>query len=146
MFVEFWDRVSINEQEKMFGRRRDSGAPLDGTTETDTPDYHADPDGTVIPLDAHIRLSNPRTPATDNQRLIRRSYNYDLGIDHNGNMQAGHLFLAYQQDVQRQFETIQTRLIDEPLIDYVQPFGGGYFYVLPGITHAQDWYARGLLS
>jgi deferrochelatase/peroxidase EfeB len=138
--------VSINEQETMFGRRRDSGAPLDGNSEFDTPNYKADPQGNVIPLDAHIRLANPRTTATANQRLIRRSYNYDLGVDINGNLQTGHIFICYQQDVERQFVNVQKRLIGEPLIDYVQPFGGGYFFTLPGVQNASDFYGRAMLA
>ena len=142
--VEFWDRVGMLEQEQMIGRYRVSGAPLGGTDEYENPDYQSDPKGRRIGLDAHIRLANPRTPATADQRILRRSYSYHRGVDEAGDLDQGLVFVAYNQDPERQFATIQRRLETEPMSDYITPVGGGYFFAPRGAAGEGDWVGSGL--
>jgi deferrochelatase/peroxidase EfeB len=144
--VEFWDRVGLGEQQNMIGRVRDSGAPLGGDDEFDDPRYDLDPKGLRIPLDAHIRLANPRVQQTEDQRILRRGFNYTRGFDAAGQLDQGLIFSAFNQSPSRQFATIQNRLLQEPMIDYITPVGGGYFFVPPGARGGDDWVGSGMFD
>ncbi|MGB0971838.1 MAG: Dyp-type peroxidase [Mycobacterium sp.] len=134
MFVEFWDRTQLVEQEALIGRAKVSGDPLGLSGEFTDPDYASDPDGLRIPLDAHIRLANPRTPATEDNLILRRGFNYSRGFDGAGRLDQGLAFIAYQRSLDKGFLAVQARLTGEPLEEYIMPVGGGFFFMLPGVT------------
>jgi deferrochelatase/peroxidase EfeB len=146
MFVEFWDRTQLVEQEALIGRVKVSGAPLGMSGEFDDPDYPEDPDGKRIPLDAHIRLANPRTPETDENLILRRGFNYSRGFDGAGRLDQGLAFIAYQRSLQKGFLTVQSRLKGEPLEEYIMPVGGGFFFTLPGVTGPDRFLGDQLVS
>jgi len=146
MFVEFWDRTRLAEQEALFGRVKSTGAPLGMTDEFADPDYASDPDGKRIPLNAHIRLANPRTPETEENLILRRGFNYSRGFDGAGRLDQGLAFVAYQRSLEKGFLTVQRRLKGEPLEEYILPVGGGFFFMLPGVVGADRYLGDELLS
>ena len=146
MHVEFWDRVGLREQEGMVGRRRADGAPIGGRSEFQDPRFDLDPKGDRVPLDAHIRLANPRTAATDDQRILRRAMNYHRGFDAAGQLDQGLIFVAYNKDIERQFRAVQDRLAGEPMVDYITPVGGGYYFAPRGTAGPTDWVGSGLFA
>ena len=144
--VERWDRTPLGEQEKIIGRHKMTGAPLSLDAEHDIPDYAKDPKGDRIPLDAHIRLANPRTKETDPSLILRRGFNFSRGISASGQLDMGLLFVCFQSNLDAGFLTVQKRLNNEPLEEYIKPTGGGYFFVLPGAVDERKYIGQGLLG
>ncbi|MCX8995567.1 iron uptake transporter deferrochelatase/peroxidase subunit [Rhizobiaceae bacterium BDR2-2] len=147
-FVERWDRTPLREQERIMGRTKVAGAPLDRpeADEFTVPDYAADAHGRLTPFDAHIRLANPRTPASEENLILRRPFNYSNGVTRSGQLDQGLLFICYQGDLEKGFIAVQRRLDGEPLEEYIKPVGGGYFFTLPGIRDASDHLGSTLIA
>jgi deferrochelatase/peroxidase EfeB len=124
-----WDAEPPARQEAVIGRRKTDGSPLGRSGEASTFGYVADQTGQTIALDAHIRRANSRTPATEENRILRRGYSYRRD---GGERDEGLIFICFQQDLERGFATVQRRLGGQSLDKYILAFGGGYFFVLPG--------------
>lgn len=128
MLFDVWDAATLEGQERVFGREKESGAPLGQRRENDRPDLSSD----AIPADAHIRVASPR--ANGGERLLRRSYSFNDGIDADtGQIDAGLLFACYQRDPRRQFVPIQRRLaVDDALGRHTLHTGSAIFACPPG--------------
>ena len=128
MLLEEWNAQTVEQQEAVIGRFKDSGAPFTGTAETDPVDLSAQTAQLelVIPADAHARLSNPEN--TRGARIQRRSFSYDDGSDG-----AGLLFMAWQADPRTGFIPVQARLdVGDALNRFTVAQGSALFACFPG--------------
>jgi deferrochelatase/peroxidase EfeB len=67
-------------------------------------------------------------------------------FDADGQLNVGLLFVAFNQDIGRQFAAIQERLNDEPMVDYITPEGGGHFFAPAASRDPPDWVGSGLFA
>ena len=134
MHIENWDSDRVSNQNEVFGRRKVSGAPLTGTTEFVTPDFHARTrsGAPVISPTAHISLAAHEH--NGGLKILRRGFNYSDGINQYGQLDAGLLFISYQDDPAH-FETLQRKLgASDQLNEYISHIGSGLFFVPPAPT------------
>ena len=145
MNLETWDLLGRADRELAVGRRLDTGAPLTGDAEHDTPDFAATgPNGlTVIPDFSHLTRTHV---GDDRLKILRRPYNYDGLPTAEGHADAGLIFASYQADVARQFLPIQRRLAERDLLnEWTTPIGSAVFAVPPGCPDG-GWIGQQLLG
>ncbi|WP_137725042.1 iron uptake transporter deferrochelatase/peroxidase subunit [Prescottella subtropica] len=140
MLIEPWDRTTLHEQERVFGRAKGSGAPLGRKDEFD--DLQLDAKGAggkpVIDKDAHVRLASAEE--LGGIQILRRGYNFTDGTDGFGHLDAGLFFIAYCRDPQQQFVPMQQNLArNDALNEYIQHVGSAVFAVPPGVGDSGYW-------
>jgi deferrochelatase/peroxidase EfeB len=134
MLLDVWDATSLEGQERVIGREKESGAPLGKESEYDPVDLEAGAKGElVIPTDAHIRLASPDT--NGGERILRRGFSYtEPSQAGSGQLDAGLFFISFQRDPQRQFVPIQRRLAaNDALSRHILHTGSAVFACPPGV-------------
>jgi deferrochelatase/peroxidase EfeB len=148
MLIESWDRDRLDDQQKVFGRAKYTGAPLTGVKEKDTPDFGATDDRgePVIPMDAHVRLAAHENNA--GLRILRRGYSFTDGmLPASGELDAGLFFIAFQKDPRQQFVPLQRKLgQNDALNEYIKHVASGLFACPPGVVKAGDYWGSTLFG
>lgn len=140
MLIEPWDRTTLHEQERVFGRTKGSGAPLGRKDEFDDLQLGAKGAGgkPVIDKDAHVRLASAEE--LNGIQILRRGYNFTDGTDGFGHLDAGLFFIAYCRDPQKQFVPMQQNLArNDALNEYIKHVGSAVFAVPPGVGDGDYW-------
>ncbi|MFG2868118.1 iron uptake transporter deferrochelatase/peroxidase subunit [Streptomyces sp. NPDC048338] len=146
MLLDDWEKLPLDEQEKVIGRRKSDGAPLTGGTETSELDLdRTGPDGRpVIPDNAHSRISAPEQ--NGGAAMLRRPFSFHDGIGPDGTPDAGLLFVCWQADPLRGFVPVQRKLDrGDALSAFIRHEASGLFAV-PGGPAEGEYVGQRLLE
>ncbi|THA70874.1 deferrochelatase/peroxidase EfeB [Streptomyces sp. A0642] len=146
MLLDDWEKLPVEHQERVIGRRKSDGAPLSGGTETTAMDLDkAGPDGKLlIPDNAHARISSPER--NGGAAMLRRPFSYHDGISSDGTPDAGLLFICWQADPLRGFVTVQRKLDrGDALSPFLRHEASGLFAV-PGGAAEGEYVGQRLLE
>ena len=120
-----WSAVPVEEQERIVGRHKISGAPLGHAHEFDPRVLEE------LPADSHVRVSAART--NNGAAMLRRGYSYADADD-----DVGLVFLAFQKDPRRQFAPVMARIAEQDALRHYVTHTGSAVFALPPL--------RGLLA
>ncbi|MCY9512839.1 iron uptake transporter deferrochelatase/peroxidase subunit [Paenibacillus apiarius] len=123
MFIDAWDHTALQKQEATFGRLKESGAPFGKRNEADAVSMRH------MPTDSHVWLA--RGTGT---KMWRRSYSYSSGLDANtGELDAGLLFISFQQSIKNQFIPMLSILAQHDALNkYTSHLSSAVFACPPG--------------
>ncbi|MEU0399923.1 iron uptake transporter deferrochelatase/peroxidase subunit [Streptomyces sp. NPDC006197] len=146
MLLDDWEKLPLDRQEKVIGRRKSDGAPLTGGSETTALDLDKlGPDGKpVIPDNAHSRISAPEQ--NGGAAMLRRPFSFHDGIGPDGTPDAGLLFVCWQADPLRGFVPVQRKLDrGDALSAFIRHEASGLFAV-PGGPAEGEYVGQRLLE
>ncbi|MFD8669833.1 iron uptake transporter deferrochelatase/peroxidase subunit [Streptomyces microflavus] len=146
MLLDDWEKLAVDRQEQVIGRRKVDGAPLSGGSETTAMDLDkAGPDGRlVIPDNAHARISSPEK--NGGAAMLRRPFSYHDGISEDGTPDAGLLFVCWQADPFQGFVPVQRKLDrGDALSPFIRHEASGLFAV-PGGAAEGEYVGQRLLE
>ncbi|MDN3266487.1 iron uptake transporter deferrochelatase/peroxidase subunit [Streptomyces sp. MA15] len=146
MLLDDWEKLSLEEQEGVIGRRKSDGAPLSGGGETTEMDLEkTDARGNlVVPVNAHARITRP--DQNGGAAMLRRPFSYHDGIDADGTPDAGLLFICWQADPLRGFVPVQRKLDrGDALTPFIRHEASGLFAV-PGGAAEGEYVGQALLE
>ncbi|WP_424184524.1 Dyp-type peroxidase [Actinokineospora sp. G85] len=123
--------LSIEDQNAVFGRHRDTSVPLSGGAAGAGPDLAAKtPDGRyLVPADAHARRAH--SSAIGVGLMLRRSYSTD-------DPAPGLLFISFQNDLRTFTATLSHMERSDALLPFTRTTASATFLVLPGFDRQRQ--------
>jgi deferrochelatase/peroxidase EfeB len=133
MTIEVWDTLQLDEQERVTGRTKATGAPLSGGEEFTPLDFSAtDAQGNpLIDRRSHVFRTHP--DQNGGIRMLRRGYNFVEGNDDQGRLNAGLFFIAFVKAPDRFSRVHRNMARDDMFVEYLKTTGSAVFLVPPGV-------------